>query len=84
MVAQTDQLIMSAIGALEGPQEAKIVRLLLLLRDEVTGRKPVDRSQEMESLRLETMTAVNDYFRDRLVALPEIAAYLDTDRERAP
>jgi hypothetical protein len=82
MVAQTDQLIMSAINALEGPQEAKVVGLLLLLRDEVSGRKPVDRSSEMETLRTETLEAVNRYFHDRLVALPEIAAYLDKIAER--
>jgi hypothetical protein len=84
MVAQTDQLIMSAINAMEGPQEAKVVGLLLLLRDEVSGRKPVDRSHEMESLRLETLSAVNDYFRERLIALPEIAAYLEQIAQRAP
>jgi hypothetical protein len=77
MVAQTDRLIMSAINAMEGPQEAKVVGLLLMLRDEVSGRKPVDRSHEMESLRLETLSAVNDYFHERLIALPEIAAYLN-------
>ncbi len=77
MVAQTDQLIMSAINALDGPEEAKIVSLLLLLRDEVSGLKPVDRSAEMETLRSETLQAVNQYFHDRLIAVPEIAAYLD-------
>jgi len=77
MVAQTDQLIMSAINALEGPQEAEVVSLLLKLRDEVSGRIPVDRSKEMETLRLETLETVNRYFHDRLVALPEIQAYLD-------
>jgi hypothetical protein len=83
MVAQTDQLIMSAINAMEGPQEAKVVGLLLMLRDEVSGRKPVDRSREMESLRLETLSAVNDYFRERLIALPEIGAYLDEIAQRS-
>jgi hypothetical protein len=77
MVAQTDQLIMSAIGALEGPQEAQVVGLLLKLRDEVSGRVPVDRSSEMEELRTETLAAVNRYFHERLVVLPEIQAYLD-------
>jgi hypothetical protein len=77
MVAQTDQLIMSAIGALEGPQETQVVGLLLKLRDEVSGRVPVDRSSEMEQLRTETLDAVNRYFHERLVVLPEIQAYLD-------
>jgi hypothetical protein len=77
IVAQTDQLIMSAINALEGPQEVQVVGLLLKLRDEVSGRVAVDRSAEMEQLRTETLEAVNRYFRERLEALPEIKTYLD-------
>ena len=77
LVQQADQLIMSAIGAMEGPQEAQVVAQLLRLRDELSGRKNAGRSDEVESLRLETMSAVNDYFQKRLVALPEIAEYLD-------
>ena len=77
LVQQADQLIMSAIGAMEGPQEAEVVSQLLRLRDEISGRKPGDRTDEVTALREETMGAVNDYFHDRLVALPEIAAYLD-------
>ena len=77
MVAQVDQLIMSAIGALSGPQEAEMVRQLLALRDEITGRTKTDRGPGMEALRVEAMDAVNIYFHDRLVALPEIAAFLD-------
>ena len=77
LVQQADQLIMSAIGAMEGPQEAQVVSQLLRLRDELSGRTQGDRSDEVESLRLETMTAVNDYFQKRLYALPEIAEYLD-------
>jgi hypothetical protein len=77
LVQQADQLIMSAIGAMEGPQEAEVVAQLLRLRDELSGRKPGDRSDEVTALREETMTAVNDYFHARLTALPEIAAYLD-------
>ncbi len=62
---------------MEGPQEAQVVSQLLKLRDELSGRKPGSRRGEVEALRLETMSAVNDYFHDRLVALPEIAEYLD-------
>lgn len=77
LVAQTDQLIMSAINALEGPEEATVVSQLLRLRDELSGRKEGDRSADVEHLRAETMASVNDYFRERLVAVSEISAYLD-------
>ena len=77
MVSQVDQLIMSAIKALTGPEEAEMVNQLLSLRDEITGRKKTDRSHDVEALRVEALGTVNGYFHDRLVALPEVAAYLD-------
>jgi hypothetical protein len=77
LVKQTDQLIMSAITALEGGEEAEVVSKLLILRDRVSGRLPLDTEEEAERLVEEAMAAVNNYFHRRLVALPEIAAYLD-------
>ena len=77
LVAQLDQLIMSAITAMEGPQEAQIVAQLLRLRDELSGTRAGDRTADVAALREETMVAVNDYFHKRLYAVPEIAAYLD-------
>jgi hypothetical protein len=83
LVQQADQLIMSAITAMEGPQEAQVVAQLLRLRDQLSGRTQGDRSDEVEALRRETMDAVNDYFRERLVGLPEIAEYLERIAERS-
>ena len=77
LVSQTDQLIMSAISALEGPQEAVVVSHLLRLRDQLTGRREGGRSDEVSGVREATMAAVNDYFRERLVALPQIREYLE-------
>ena len=82
LVQQTDQLIMSAINALEGPGEAKVVSQLLRFRDQLSGRTKGDRETEVESLRSETMAAVNDYFLRRLRAVPGIATYLDAVAER--
>ena len=42
-----------------------------------TGHEQGDRGAEVEALRVETMDAVNEYFHKRLIALPEIAEYLD-------
>ena len=87
LVAQTDQLIMSAINALEGPEEGKVVSQLLSLRDELSGRTSEGRGQDVEGLRASTMAAVNDYFERRLKAVPEIAAYLDriaTEKDASP
>ncbi|CAN5820772.1 hypothetical protein BH24CHL5_BH24CHL5_07720 [soil metagenome] len=77
LVAQCDQLIMSAISALEGPEEGKVVSQLLRLRDELSGRLPAAGEGGNAGLRAEAMAAVNGYFHKRLLALPAIAEYLD-------
>ena len=84
LVDQTDQLIMSAISALEGPQEAVVVARLLRLRDQLSGRVTADRSTDVEGLRRETMDTVNDYFHERLTALPAIGEYLDRLAGKGP
>ncbi len=76
LVEEVDQLIMSAIEALQGPREAEVVAQLLRLRDEVSGRRLGERSAEVRRLQEEALSTVNDYFHQRLVALPEISDYL--------
>lgn len=85
MVAQTDRLIMSAIQALDGPQEAEMVAKLLKLRDSVRARESHDeRADEMRSVQTAAFSAVNDYFERMLRAVPEIDAYLQDVARRAP
>jgi hypothetical protein len=76
LVSQADQLIMSAISALEGPQEAIVVAHLLRLRDQLTGRREGGREQEVTGVREATMAAVNEYFHERLLAVPAISEYI--------
>jgi hypothetical protein len=78
MVAQTDQLIMSAIGALEGRAEAEMVAHLLRLRDSLRDRaERAERDADIDEVRKAAMGAVNDYFLRMLTAVPDIKAYLD-------
>jgi hypothetical protein len=78
MVAQVDQLIMSAIAALEGPEEAEMVRRLLRLRDALSGRADdLDRSGKIAGMRADALHAVNAYFERVLTAIPSIQDYLD-------
>ena len=56
---------------------AKRATLLVEIEKYQKAREPGDRSDEVESLRSETMAAVNEYFHRRLTALPGIASYLD-------
>ena len=55
----------------------EVVSKLLVLRDRVSGRLPLDTKEEADRLIEEALAAVNEYFRRRLIAVPEIAAYLD-------
>jgi hypothetical protein len=85
MVAQTDQLIMSAIGALEGRAEAEMVAHLLRLRDSLRARaERAERDADIDSVHQAAMTAVNDYFLRMLTSVPEIKTYLDELAAKAP
>jgi hypothetical protein len=85
MVSQVDGLIMSAIQALDGPDEAQMVGHLLKLRDSLQARQPHDqRSTEMSEIQDAALGAVNVYFERALRSVPEIEAYLEDIAARAP
>jgi hypothetical protein len=85
MVAQVDRLIISAIQALDGPQEAEMVGHLLRLRDSLSAREGrAEREDEMTGISAAALGAVNDYFERMLRAMPEIQAYLEDVARRAP
>ncbi len=85
MVAQCDALIMSAIQALDGPEEAKMVGHLLKLRNSLQARESHEsRSEEMAGIQDAALGAVNDYFEKALRSVPEIEAYLEDIAARAP
>jgi len=85
MVAQCDALIMSAIQALDGPQETLMVGHLLSLRNSLQARESHDeRSDEMRGIQDAALAAVNDYFERALRSVPEIDAYLQEIAARAP
>jgi hypothetical protein len=79
LVSQVDQLIMSAIAALEGPAEGEMVQRLLQLRDALTERDDTDRSrtESIAGVRDDAMREVNAYFERVLKAVPSIRTYLD-------
>jgi hypothetical protein len=85
MVAQVDGLIMSAIQALDGPEESKMVGHLLDLRNSLQSREShADRSDEMSGIQDAALAAVNGYFERALRSVPEIDAYLQDIAARAP
>ena len=78
LLAQTDQLILAIIKALEGDQEAEIVRLLLRLRDSLTRQESGQAlTAQAEAARAEVINVVNNFFHERLTAVPTIKAYIE-------
>ncbi len=77
MLAQTDHLIIQVIQALEGDQESEIVRRLLRLRDSLTGQEAGQGlNAQAEAARAEVINIVNNFFYEKLTALPAIKEYL--------
>ncbi len=78
MLAQTDQLILSVIHTLEGDQEAEIVRHLLHLRDSLDDQEAnMTLTPRAEAARAEVINVVNNFFYEKLTAVPTIKTYID-------
>lgn len=77
VVGQTDGLIMDVIRVLEGAEEAEIVKQLLSLRDTITRQCTGEMlSAETEAARQRVINVVNNFFREKLMGLPEIKEYI--------
>jgi hypothetical protein len=77
VLSQADQLILAVIKALEGDQETEIVRLLLRLRDALTRQvSRQELSGEAEAARAEVINIVNNFFHEKLRAIPAINDYM--------
>jgi hypothetical protein len=77
MLAQADHLILDVVKALEGEQETEIVRHLLRLRDALSRQEMGQTlTAEADSARDQVINIVNNFFHERLVAMPTIQAYM--------
>jgi hypothetical protein len=78
LLAQADQLILAVIQVLEGEEETEIVRLLLRLRDALSRQESnQELSGPAEAARAEVINLVNNFFYDKLTAVPTIKAYME-------
>jgi hypothetical protein len=81
LIRQADQLIIAVVEALEGDQEHEIVRRLLRLRGSLSQQPDKARlDAEAEAARAEVINVVNNFFYERLIALPTIQAYIEQIR----
>jgi hypothetical protein len=77
--AQADQLILEVVEALEGERESEIVRHLLRLRDSLSQQESgQDLTPQAEAARAEVINIVNNFFREKLTAVPSIKSYMES------
>ncbi len=77
LLNQADELILAVTEVLEGAEEKEIVRLLLRLRDLLS--KDVNSgelSPQAEAARAEVINLVNNFFYEKLTAVPEINDFI--------
>jgi hypothetical protein len=75
LIQQTDRLILDVIKALEDDREAEIVKQLLALRDGLVETGDAA-SQPVEAARAQIINLVNNFFHERLTAVPTIDDYI--------
>ena len=79
LVAQVDRLILDVIGVLEGAEESEIVRHLLGLRNAIAqNHAGAVLTTEADAARQRVINIVNNFFHDRLVAIPPIQQYMES------
>jgi hypothetical protein len=82
LLAQCDKLILSVTQALEGEAEHEIVRELLQLRDILSRENAHEElSPPAEAARAEVINLVNNFYYERLTAVPTIKGYMDSLEE---
>ncbi len=79
LTEQIDELIRDVTTAAEGPVETDLVMSLIRLRDDVTGRKKLSGGEweyTLREMQADIGAMVNQYFEERLRAIPQLEAYL--------
>ncbi len=74
VVAQLDSAILGAVRALEGVEEEEIVGILLGLRDDISARDPDPVA--VAGARKALLNVVNNFFQEKLSAMPEVREYM--------
>jgi len=78
LIDQIDDLIMNVVKIMEDDRESEIVKRLLTFRDSISRQACTEElSAEAEAARDEVINVVNNFFYDRLTAVPEIKSYIE-------
>jgi hypothetical protein len=84
LVQQTDELIRDVMETTEGPLESEIVMALIQMRDDLTGRKDLgeDMGKLIEDSREKVEGLVNEFFKTKLMGIPEVKEFIDSLEEK--
>ena len=78
LIQQAENLMMEVIRVMEDEREAEIVTRILRFRDAIQRQDNYEKmSAEAEAARSEVINIVNNFFYDRLTAIPEIKSYME-------
>lgn len=78
LLEHVDSLIEEVVNVLEGEKEVEVVRLLLRLRDVLAKEHSgYPLSPSAEAARAEVINIVNNFYYEKLTAVPEIKDYMD-------
>jgi hypothetical protein len=77
LIRQAEELMMEVIRVMEDTREAEIVRRLLRFRDAIHNLESYETmSAEAEAARDEVINVVNNFFYEKMTAIPEIKDYM--------
>lgn len=83
--AQADTLVLEVVKALDGDEEAELVKSLLHLRQTLEGQEPGEgRTAEVAGAQAQVVNLINTFYRDRLEAMPSIKEYIAAMQAEQP
>ena len=78
LIQQADDLMMEVIRVLEDAREVEIVSKILKFRDAIHNQGDYDElSAQAEAARAEVINVVNNFFYNKLTAIPAIKSYIE-------
>jgi hypothetical protein len=78
LIQQADSLMMEVIRVMEDAREVEIVSKILKFRDAIQNQDKYDElSAQAEAARAEVINVVNNFFFDKLTAVPAIKSYIE-------
>ncbi len=78
LIQQAEDLIMEVIRVMEDAREVEIVSKILKFRDAIQNQDTYDElSSQAEAARAEVINVVNNFFYEKLTAVPDIKSYIE-------